>query len=71
MSRRQSVLSLHALPPYVQLSRVLAGADEWRFDAFKLDEVSNGRPLSCMAFYLIKRMGLIQAVNLNETKLAR
>eukprot|EP00983_Pelagomonas_calceolata_P115932 1160252-Pelagomonas_calceolata.AAC.16 len=34
---------------------VLAAADEWWWDAFQLNDVTNGRPLSTLAFALLTR----------------
>lgn len=49
---------------------MLRTADEWRFDAFALEAASDGRPLSMLAFYLLKRSGLVQSMSLDEAKLA-
>ena len=54
----------------MQMSAALS-VNEWQYDAFKLEEASSGRPLSCLAFFLFKRSDLISKFNLNETKLAR
>lgn len=55
----------------VQLASALAKVDEWQYDAFNLASVSFGKPLSCLAFFLMKRMELIKKFDLNEVKLAR
>lgn len=55
----------------LQLVVVLKKIDDWQFDAFELERASNGRPLSCLAFHLMKRMELIKKLNLSETRLAR
>ncbi len=57
--------------PYLQLALSLGGVDEWQFDSFNLEEASGGRPLSCLAFFLMKRMDLVEHFHLSETKLAR
>ena len=49
---------------------MLAGVDDWQFDAFRLEAASGGRPLSCLAFFLMKRTELVERFHLEETKLA-
>ena len=49
----------------------MGSIDEWFYDAFKLNVASHGRPLSSLAFFLFKRMGLISKFKLNEARLAR
>jgi hypothetical protein len=39
----------------LQMEEVLSKVDDWQFDAFRLGEVSNGRPLSLLGFALLKR----------------
>ena len=46
-------------PDCVQVMSVLSGIDEWHFDIFKLDEVSEGRPLSMLSFAIMMKAGLI------------
>ncbi len=46
------MLCLH---PGSQVLEVLAKVDDWQFDAFKLSEVSGGRPLSLLSYALLKR----------------
>ena len=41
----------------MQVLSVLSKVDDWQFDAFKLSEVSNNRPLSMLSFVLFKRSG--------------
>ncbi len=50
---------------------VLAGVDGWTFDAFRLEEASGGRPLSTLAFALLKRTGIVDCLQLDEARLAR
>ncbi len=59
------------LPLPSQLARALGSVDEWTFDAFQFEAASDGRPLSCLAFFLIKRMGLVTRFGLDEPKLAK
>lgn len=33
--------------------------DDWQFDAFKLSEVTDGRPLSLLSFALLKRCEIV------------
>ena len=61
----------HCYPLPLQLASVLDLADNWQFDYFKLEEASGGRPLSCIAFFLMKRTQLVSMFRLNETRLAR
>ena len=63
--------SLLLAPLTLQLNAILSKADDWQFDSFALEAAANGRSLSCLGFHLIKRMGLVQAIGLDETKLAR
>lgn len=60
-------------PPVVmdQLEVVLASAYEWQFDAFSLNEASQGHPLSTLGYYLFHKQGLIEHFNLKPTSLAR
>ena len=55
----------------MQLLKSLNKISEWQYDAFELEEVSNGRPLSCLAFYIMKKMDLVRWFHLDEHKLAR
>ncbi len=54
-----------------QLSLILGSVDEWQFDSFQLHDASQGRPLSCLAFHLFKRMDLVGRFHLNEKRLVR
>lgn len=53
------------------MERVLATADNWQFDAFKLAEVTQGHPLSTLGYYLFHTAGLIERFGLPAAKLAR
>lgn len=53
------------------MEAVLATVEEWRFDAFKLAEVTQGHPLSALSFWLFKRYNLIEQFQLDAVKLAR
>jgi hypothetical protein len=55
----------------MQLHAVLQTADDWKFDAFRLREASNGRPLSVLSYWLLHTSGLIKWANLDAVKLAR
>ena len=57
------------LPP--QFSGMFCKLDEWQFDSFDLQRLSDGRPLSCLAFHLMKKMDIIKHFHLDEAKLAR
>ncbi len=55
----------------LQMERVLATADSWQFDAFKLTEVTQGHPLSTLGYYLFHTAGLIERFGLPHVKVAR
>ncbi|KAG2444401.1 hypothetical protein HXX76_001154 [Chlamydomonas incerta] len=62
------------LPPRIMLDeveRVLAGADGWQFDTFRLAEVSGGLPLSALGYFLMQRAGLIKTLRLSAKTLIR
>ena len=42
-----------------------------QFDSFELDRVSGGRPLSCLAFHLIRKMDITKQLQLSETRLCK
>ncbi|KAK9862771.1 hypothetical protein WJX84_008507 [Apatococcus fuscideae] len=48
---------------------VLSDAHTWSFDAFALDEATDGHPLSILGFHLIKQAGFISLFELNEQRL--
>ncbi|KAF5830629.1 hypothetical protein DUNSADRAFT_14253 [Dunaliella salina] len=50
---------------------VLAKVDDWQFDAFELNEVSNGRPLSMLSFALFKRFEIAEKWQMDDQKLAK
>jgi hypothetical protein len=41
------------------MSAVLAKMDMWQFDSFELDDVTNGWPLSALAFAILKKCDLV------------
>jgi len=45
--------------------------DEWQFDAFELNRVTNNRPLSALAFALFTRFNLLAKYQIKEVLLAR
>ena len=47
------------IPAVSQVLAVLGNIDSWQFDAFKLDEVSYGCPLSMVAFAIMKKCDLV------------
>ena len=57
--------------PFPQLLSALSRVDEWTYDMFELNLVSSGRPLSTLAFALLKRSGIVGLLMLDEAKLAR
>lgn len=54
-----------------QISCCLSRIDDWAFDMFELDELTQHRPLSTLAFALLHRSGIIGGLRLEENKLAR
>lgn len=52
------------------MEAVLATVEDWRFDAFKLAEVTQGHPLSALGFWLMKRYDIIRNFQLDATTLA-
>ena len=42
-----------------QMLLVLAKMDNWQFDMFELDEVTNGWPLSTLAFAIMKKCDML------------
>ena len=57
--------------PVLQVLTVLEKIDDWAFDMFELSEVTSNRPLSTLAFTLIKRSGISACLKLDEVKLFR
>jgi hypothetical protein len=55
----------------LQLEQALGDCNNWAFDAYALDEAALGRPLSCLAFWLMHRGGFIKQMTLDQVKLAR
>ncbi len=55
----------------MQLDRVLATANTWEFDAYALEEASQGRPLSVLAYWLMHTSGCISFARMHGAVLAR
>ncbi|KAG2501954.1 hypothetical protein HYH03_000452 [Edaphochlamys debaryana] len=53
------------------VERVLALADSWQYDTWRLRDVTDGHPLSALGFYLIQRAGLLQRLKIKPGALAR
>jgi len=64
-------MQAHAHKRAAPLLLVPPQVDNWQFDAFELDEVTQGRPLSTLAFALFKRYSLTAKYSIDEDKLAR
>ncbi|KAJ9516140.1 hypothetical protein QJQ45_024568, partial [Haematococcus lacustris] len=65
---------LTVVPPVIvdELEQFLvAGADQWTFDAFRLDQLSSGHALSTLAFYLLQSTGLMKQHSIRGVKVAR
>ncbi len=56
---------------FLAMDVVLATVDTWRFDAFRLADATAGHPASALGFWLIKRAGLVEALQLDVQALAR
>jgi hypothetical protein len=54
---------------FCQLEALLARVDDWQFDSFRLAAVSGNRPLSVLAFFLLKRSNLVKRVRLQRLHL--
>lgn len=50
---------------------MLAGADAWQFDTWRLAEVSGGLPLSVLGYFLIQRAGLVKTLRLSPRTLVK
>ena len=46
--------------PILEVEEVLRSADGWHFDAFRLAEVTQGRPLSTLTFWLMQQNGVVR-----------
>ena len=46
--------------PVLEVEEVLRSADGWHFDAFRLAEVTQGRPLSTLTFWLMQQNGVVR-----------
>lgn len=56
---------------FLQVERVLQTADQWQFDAFELAAATGGRPLSALAFYVLKTSGLVSCLSIHASTMAR
>ena len=55
----------------LQVEALLSTSGEWQFDAFLLAEVTGGRPLSCLGFFLLSEAGLIKQFAIGPSALIR
>ncbi|PNW82682.1 hypothetical protein CHLRE_06g289400v5 [Chlamydomonas reinhardtii] len=64
-----------AMPPppsvIMEVERLLAGADGWQFDTWRLREATQGHPLSTLGFFLLQRSGIISRFKLSGVTVAR
>ncbi|KAG2447135.1 hypothetical protein HYH02_007881 [Chlamydomonas schloesseri] len=70
-SLKQRVMMAPPRAMLEEVERVLAAADAWQFDTFRLAEVSGGLPLSALGYFLIQRAGLIRTLRLSSRTLIR
>ncbi|KXZ55656.1 hypothetical protein GPECTOR_2g1206 [Gonium pectorale] len=54
-----------------EVEKFLSKADEWHFNTWQLQELTQGHALSILSFYLLHREGLISHFRLNPVALAR
>lgn len=54
-----------------ELNRALSRIEDWEYNAFSLSEASQGRPLSVLSFYLLKRCELFTKYQMEEHKLVK
>ncbi len=54
-----------------QVMDVLSKVDDWQFDAFKLNEVSGGRPLSLLSYALLKRCEVADKFQMDDHRLVK
>ncbi|MEW5301730.1 MAG: hypothetical protein WDW36_004570 [Sanguina aurantia] len=66
-----SAASTPALPLLSDVERCLAAANDWNYDIFKLDELTEGRPLSTLAYFLFSQSQVLSSIHLPGIKLAR
>lgn len=52
-----------------EVERVLNSCEEWTFDSFRLCEATDNQPLSTLAYFLFKKMDLINIFDIKESKL--
>lgn len=55
----------------LQVERLLAKSDNWEFDMWELQDVTQGHALSVLGFYLIQRAGLMDRFKIKPVKVAR
>jgi cAMP-specific phosphodiesterase 4/high affinity cAMP-specific and IBMX-insensitive 3',5'-cyclic phosphodiesterase 8 len=55
----------------LQLNILLEKVDEWQYDMFALEEVTQSHALSVLGFALLKRTETYQKFKMDEFKLAR
>ncbi|GAX77145.1 hypothetical protein CEUSTIGMA_g4591.t1 [Chlamydomonas eustigma] len=80
VGRRASLVASTTMPgpvlnilkgPNEQVLRVLSKIDDWQFDAFELNEVTEGWPLSTLGFAIFNRCGLLPGrFQINQVRLA-
>lgn len=59
-------------PPVIEeVERLLAHADGWQFNTWRLAEATGGHALSALGFFLLQREGLIDKFKIKRTRLAR
>jgi len=66
----RALIAIHRNLPD-QVVDILSKVDDWQFDAFKLNEVSGGRPLSYLSFALFKRFNLVENMQMDEHRLVK
>ncbi|KAL6762148.1 hypothetical protein V8C86DRAFT_1806156 [Haematococcus lacustris] len=59
------------MAPLPEVEACLVSAGTWTFDAFALTQVTEGHPLSVLAYWLLHQSGLAAWAQLDQVKLAR
>ncbi|GIL91655.1 hypothetical protein Vretimale_9589 [Volvox reticuliferus] len=66
----KALIAMHKNLPDEVLD-VLGKVDDWQFDAFKLNEVSGGRPLSLLSYALLKRCEVADKFEMDDHRLVK
>merc|ERR1712113_842444 len=62
--RDQSQTLLKSIDTSLPLQEILETADEWLFDAFELNRLSGGHPLSVLSLHIMMRLNLLDTFSI-------